>query len=216
MSPEARRIDKGRALRAIAFRRPQGEPEARSGEDKMDKRLTGRNAELGLSTRAIHHGYDRAEEHGALTPRDLHDLDLCVRKRISLKRSTGFPSRKETRAEARRRRPVYWRRAKSTRASGLLKRKSRRSALCGERQTHPLLAARRAIDQQGLSADAASSGREGAAGPPSIARLRASHALASISGRNRIAANTPSTMKTIRTIPWTIANGGSDWVGARS
>ena len=27
-----------------------------------------RNAELGLSTRAIHHGYDPAEEHGALTP----------------------------------------------------------------------------------------------------------------------------------------------------
>ncbi len=34
----------------------------------MDKRLTGRNAEFGLSTRAIHHGYDPAEEHGALTP----------------------------------------------------------------------------------------------------------------------------------------------------
>jgi len=34
----------------------------------MDKRATGRNAELGLSTRAIHHGYDPAEEHGALTP----------------------------------------------------------------------------------------------------------------------------------------------------
>jgi methionine-gamma-lyase len=34
----------------------------------MDKRPPGRNAELGLSTRAIHHGYDPAEEHGALTP----------------------------------------------------------------------------------------------------------------------------------------------------
>jgi len=34
----------------------------------MDKRATGRNAEPGLSTRAIHHGYDPAEEHGALTP----------------------------------------------------------------------------------------------------------------------------------------------------
>jgi methionine-gamma-lyase len=34
----------------------------------LDKRLTGRNAEFGLSTRAIHHGYDPAEEHGALTP----------------------------------------------------------------------------------------------------------------------------------------------------
>jgi methionine-gamma-lyase len=34
----------------------------------MDKRPTGRNAELGLSTRAIHHGYDPAVEHGALTP----------------------------------------------------------------------------------------------------------------------------------------------------
>ena len=34
----------------------------------MDKRLPSRNAELGLSTRAIHHGYDPAEEHGALTP----------------------------------------------------------------------------------------------------------------------------------------------------
>jgi methionine-gamma-lyase len=34
----------------------------------MDKRAPGRNAELGLSTRAIHHGYDPAEEHGALTP----------------------------------------------------------------------------------------------------------------------------------------------------
>ena len=34
----------------------------------MDKRLTGRNAELGLPTRAIHHCYDPAEEHGALTP----------------------------------------------------------------------------------------------------------------------------------------------------
>jgi methionine-gamma-lyase len=34
----------------------------------MDKRQPSRNAELGLSTRAIHHGYDPAEEHGALTP----------------------------------------------------------------------------------------------------------------------------------------------------
>ncbi len=34
----------------------------------MDKRQSSRNAELGLSTRAIHHGYDPAEEHGALTP----------------------------------------------------------------------------------------------------------------------------------------------------
>src|SRR5271163_2919466 len=34
----------------------------------MDKRQLSRNAELGLSTRAIHHGYDPAEEHGALTP----------------------------------------------------------------------------------------------------------------------------------------------------
>jgi methionine-gamma-lyase len=34
----------------------------------MDKRAPGRNAEFGLSTRAIHHGYDPAEEQGALTP----------------------------------------------------------------------------------------------------------------------------------------------------
>jgi methionine-gamma-lyase len=34
----------------------------------MDKRQPSRNAEFGLSTRAIHHGYDPAEEHGALTP----------------------------------------------------------------------------------------------------------------------------------------------------
>ena len=34
----------------------------------MDKRQPSRNAELGPSTRAIHHGYDPAEEHGALTP----------------------------------------------------------------------------------------------------------------------------------------------------
>ena len=34
----------------------------------MDKRQPSRNAELGLSTRAIHLGYDPAEEHGALTP----------------------------------------------------------------------------------------------------------------------------------------------------
>ena len=34
----------------------------------MDQRPPGRNAELGLSTRAIHHGYDQAEENGALTP----------------------------------------------------------------------------------------------------------------------------------------------------
>jgi methionine-gamma-lyase len=34
----------------------------------MDKRQSSRNAELGLSTRAIHLGYDPAEEHGALTP----------------------------------------------------------------------------------------------------------------------------------------------------
>jgi hypothetical protein len=34
----------------------------------MDKRQPSRNAELGLSTRAIHHGYDPAEEPGALTP----------------------------------------------------------------------------------------------------------------------------------------------------
>jgi methionine-gamma-lyase len=34
----------------------------------MDKRQSSRNAEFGLSTRAIHHGYDPAEEHGALTP----------------------------------------------------------------------------------------------------------------------------------------------------
>jgi hypothetical protein len=38
----------------------------------MDKRQPSRNAELGLSTRAIHHGYDPAEEHGALpNPRSL-------------------------------------------------------------------------------------------------------------------------------------------------
>ncbi len=214
MSPEARRIDKGRALRAIAFRRPQGEPEARSGEDKMDKRLTGRKAELGLSTRAIHHGYDRAEEHGALTPVVFMTSTYAFESayRSSARRASHRERKRGLRPE--RRRPVYWRRAKASRASGLLKRKSRRSALCGERQTHPLLAARRAVDQQGLSADAASPGPGVASGPPSIARLRASHALASISGRNRIAANTPSTMKTIRTIPWTIANGGSDPVGA--
>ena len=34
----------------------------------MDKRQPSRNAELGLSTRAIHHSFDPAEEHGALTP----------------------------------------------------------------------------------------------------------------------------------------------------
>jgi methionine-gamma-lyase len=34
----------------------------------MIKRPIGRNAELGLATRAIHYGYDPAEEHGALTP----------------------------------------------------------------------------------------------------------------------------------------------------
>src|SRR6202167_4757277 len=41
---------------------------SRSGDNEMDKRQPSRNAELGLSTRAIHHGYDPAEEHGALTP----------------------------------------------------------------------------------------------------------------------------------------------------
>jgi methionine-gamma-lyase len=39
-----------------------------SGDYEMDKRQPSRNAELGPSTRAIHHGYDPAEEHGALTP----------------------------------------------------------------------------------------------------------------------------------------------------
>src|ERR1700678_2719145 len=34
----------------------------------MEKPQSSRNAELRLSTRAIHHGYDPAEEHGALTP----------------------------------------------------------------------------------------------------------------------------------------------------
>jgi hypothetical protein len=47
----------------------------------MDKRQPSRNAELGLSTRAIHHGYDPAEEHGALTPPIFHDLDLRLRNR---------------------------------------------------------------------------------------------------------------------------------------
>src|ERR1700733_13345962 len=52
------------------YRRPQAARRAwsRSGDNEMDKRQPSRNAELGLSTRAIHHGYDPAEEHGALTP----------------------------------------------------------------------------------------------------------------------------------------------------
>jgi hypothetical protein len=64
---------------------PQAEGGRRSPEEYMDKRITpgastaGRNAELGLSTRAIHHGYDPAEEHGALTPPI--DLDLRLRNR---------------------------------------------------------------------------------------------------------------------------------------
>ena len=41
----------------------------------MDNRPS-RNAELGLSTRAIHHGYDPTEEHGTLISADLHDLNL--------------------------------------------------------------------------------------------------------------------------------------------
>ena len=50
------------------------------------------------------------------------------------------------------------------------------------------------------------------------AALRKKHrpyARASLPGRNRLAANTPRTMNTSRTIPCAIANGGSDPVGAR-
>jgi hypothetical protein len=53
---------------AIGPGRLQGRARSRSGDNEMDKRQPSRNAELGLSTRAIHHGYDPAEEHGALTP----------------------------------------------------------------------------------------------------------------------------------------------------
>jgi|HubBroStandDraft_5_1064220.scaffolds.fasta_scaffold07472_4 hypothetical protein len=53
---------------AIGSRRLQREPKAAPATNEMDKRPPSRNAELGLSTRAIHHGYDPAEEHGALTP----------------------------------------------------------------------------------------------------------------------------------------------------
>jgi hypothetical protein len=47
---------------------------SRPEQESMDKRSPpaaspgGRNAELGLSTLAIHLGYDPADEHGALTP----------------------------------------------------------------------------------------------------------------------------------------------------
>jgi methionine-gamma-lyase len=52
---------------AIGSRRLQGEPEA-APETTRWTSLSPAATELGLSTRAIHHGYDPAEEHGALTP----------------------------------------------------------------------------------------------------------------------------------------------------
>jgi hypothetical protein len=53
---------------AIGYRRLQGEPELAPETTRWTSAQPSRNAELGLSTRAIHHGYDPAEEHGALTP----------------------------------------------------------------------------------------------------------------------------------------------------
>ena len=93
----------------------------------MDKSPTGRNAEFGLSTRAIHHGYDPAEEHGALTPPIFMTSTYAFES--GYRSSARWASHRERKRGLRpeRRRPVYWRRAKASRASGLLKRKSRRS-----------------------------------------------------------------------------------------